>query len=86
MLFGVTPFKSKTNHETFEKINKCKLMIPRTTPLSMRISRGIKNLLKKLLNPEPTFRLGYVGGATEIKDHPLFRNIKFQILTPYTFT
>ncbi|XP_071712211.1 serine/threonine-protein kinase UCN-like [Rutidosis leptorrhynchoides] len=74
MLYGTTPFRGKNRKETFGRI----LMMPpkfngKLTPLT--------DLITNLLEKEPTRRLGYTSGACEIKDHPFFGGLKWDLLT-----
>lgn len=80
MTFGVPPFQGKSIYDTFGLISKCKLKIPKITPYDSKLSHKLKNLIKELLQHEPEKRLGFNGGATDIKDHPYFKHIEFQLL------
>jgi protein-serine/threonine kinase len=80
MLYGYTPFKGRDTINTFKIICECKLVFPHETPQGIKLSHKVKNLIKKLLIQDPNKRFGHEGGATEIKDHPFFKNIHFQLL------
>ncbi|KAI3822881.1 hypothetical protein L1987_10480 [Smallanthus sonchifolius] len=74
MLYGTTPFRGKNRKDTFGRI----LMMPpkftgQLTPLT--------DLITKLLDKEPTRRLGYSRGACEIQEHPFFGGLKWELLT-----
>jgi len=80
MLYGVTPFKGKTQQETFKNIQKNPVPFPNHPRNGLPISKNIKSLLKALINLDSKKRLGAAGGATDIKDHPFFVGVKFQLL------
>ncbi|KAI3716526.1 hypothetical protein L1987_67461 [Smallanthus sonchifolius] len=74
MLYGTTPFRGKTRKDTFGRI----LMMPvkftgKPTPLT--------DLITKLLDKDPTRRLGYERGACEIQEHPFFSGLQWDLLT-----
>ncbi|KAI3823225.1 hypothetical protein L1987_04658 [Smallanthus sonchifolius] len=74
MLYGTTPFRGKHRKDTFGRI----LMMPvkftgKPTPLT--------DLITKLLDKEPTRRLGYARGACEIQEHPFFTGLQWDLLT-----
>lgn len=80
MLYGHTPFKGDDTNATFKLIDECHIIFPHETPLKIKLSHNVKNLIKKILIHDPEKRLGFNGGATEIKDHPFFKHIHFQLL------
>ena len=79
MLYSESPFCGENLNKTFQLIQKCHLEFPSNhTPYD--ISSKVKNLIKHLLIHEPEKRLGFAGGSTEIKDHPFFKDVEFQLL------
>lgn len=80
MLHGNPPFMGHTQWDTFKLISKCQLEMPNLTPNGCKISKKAKHLIKNLLERNPKNRLGFNGGATEIKDHPFFKKVEFQLL------
>jgi len=80
MLYGHTPFKACDCKTIYKLIDECHIDFPHESPLGIKLSHKVKNLIKKLLMHNPEKRLGYEGGATEIKDHPFFKHIHFQLL------
>jgi len=84
MLYGVTPFKGKNQQETFLKIQKQPLVNFPPHPRGVQVTKTVKSLLKALLTVDNKKRLGTTGGATDIKDHPFFKDIKWQLLRQIT--
>ncbi|GKA89855.1 serine/threonine-protein kinase UCN-like protein [Tanacetum coccineum] len=74
MLYGTTPFRGKNRKDTYGRIIA---MQPRfngkSTPLT--------DFITKLLDKDPTRRLGYRRGAWEIKEHPFFVGLRWDMLT-----
>lgn len=74
MLYGTTPFKGKNRKETFRNIlMKEPEFIGKRTPLT--------DLIGRLLEKDPTKRLGYMRGACEIKEHVFFKGVQWDLLT-----
>ncbi|XP_076894856.1 serine/threonine-protein kinase UCN-like [Bidens hawaiensis] len=74
MLYGTTPFRGKNREDTFNRILTMPLKFTgKPTPLT--------DLITKLLDRDPTRRLGYGGGACEIKQHPFFTGLQWDLLT-----
>ncbi|KAI3705440.1 hypothetical protein L1987_75678 [Smallanthus sonchifolius] len=74
MLYGTTPFRGKNRKDTFGRIL---MMTPKFTGKLTTLT----GLICKLLEKEPTRRLGYRKGACEIKEHPFFRGLQWNMLT-----
>eukprot|EP00455_Lapot_gusevi_P020628 TRINITY_DN21838_c0_g2_i1.p1 TRINITY_DN21838_c0_g2~~TRINITY_DN21838_c0_g2_i1.p1 ORF type:complete len:418 (+),score=72.88 TRINITY_DN21838_c0_g2_i1:49-1302(+) len=75
MLTGMPPFYSRDRERLFQKILKSELMFPR------QFSPEAKSLLKGLLNRDSNERLGSSKeDAKEIKAHPFFADIDFDLL------
>ncbi|KAK4763587.1 hypothetical protein SAY87_013025 [Trapa incisa] len=73
MLYGRTPFKGKNRKETFRNV----LVKP---PEFMGKRTTLMDLIERLLEKDPIRRLGYLCGAKEIKEHPFFRGVKWDLL------
>ena len=72
MLSGKTPFKGATEFVTFENIRHGNIKFPEDIdPLA-------KDLISKLLVPDPNERLGSKSGIKEIIEHPFFGPIDFE--------
>lgn len=74
MLYGTTPFRGKNRKDTFGRIL---FMPPKFTGKPSLLT----DLIAKLLDKEPTRRLGYARGACEIQEHPFFGGLKWDLLT-----
>ena len=64
MLCGYLPFDDKNNDELFKKILKCKIEFPKNN--NIIISENAKDLIRKILQPEPSKRIT----LEEILEHP----------------
>ncbi|RDX86889.1 Serine/threonine-protein kinase UCNL, partial [Mucuna pruriens] len=74
MLYGTTPFKGKNRKDTFRNVlTKPPEFVGKRTALT--------DLVEKLLEKDPTKRLGYTRGAAEIKEHQFFRGVRWDLLT-----
>ncbi|KAF7805389.1 serine/threonine-protein kinase UCNL [Senna tora] len=74
MLYGKTPFKGNNRKETFRNVLvKSPEFIGKRTVLT--------DLIERLLEKDPTKRLGYARGACEIKEHEFFRGVRWDLLT-----
>nr|AML78161.1 putative LOV domain-containing protein [Lycium sp. BC-2016] len=76
MLYGRTPFRGKNRQKTFSNILNKDLTFPSSIPASL----AARQLIHSLLNRDPASRLGSNGGATEIKQHPFFREINWPLI------
>lgn len=75
MLTGLPPFYAEDTNEMYRKI----LSDPLTFPSHDIVPATAKDLLTKLLNREPSERLG-ANGSAEIKAHPFFHAIDWRKL------
>jgi len=72
MLLGQSPFRGDDEDEIFDAILEDEPLYPITMP------RDAVSVLQKLLNRDPTRRLGSgKEDAEEIKRHPFFRDVNF---------
>ncbi|GFP98761.1 serine/threonine-protein kinase ucnl, partial [Phtheirospermum japonicum] len=74
MLYGATPFKGRNRKETFRKILLAE-------PVFIGKHTALTDLIRRLLEKDPTRRLGYRGGASEVKEHEFFRGLRWDLLT-----
>ncbi|KAK7262544.1 hypothetical protein RJT34_30118 [Clitoria ternatea] len=74
MLYGTTPFKGKNRKETFRNVLT-------KSPEFVGKRSAVTDLIERLLEKDPTKRLGYTRGAEEIKEHEFFKGVKWNILT-----
>eukprot|EP01126_Amoeba_proteus_P029905 TRINITY_DN2955_c0_g1_i12.p1 TRINITY_DN2955_c0_g1~~TRINITY_DN2955_c0_g1_i12.p1 ORF type:complete len:290 (-),score=66.01 TRINITY_DN2955_c0_g1_i12:115-984(-) len=75
MLFGTTPFRGRNRDETFGNIQRRRVSFPEHKRGG--IGKDCKSLLLALLHTDPKKRLGAIGGATDIKDAPFFKGVKW---------
>ncbi|XP_043690622.1 serine/threonine-protein kinase UCN-like [Telopea speciosissima] len=74
MMYGTTPFRGKNRKETFRNVvTKPPEFVGKRTALT--------DLIERLLEKDPTKRLGYGYGAVEIKKHPFFKGLRWDLLT-----
>jgi protein-serine/threonine kinase len=83
MLFGITPFKSKSRNATFANILRQEVMFPDGNGFQT-ISSQCKSIIKKLLIKDENKRLGSRAGASDIKAHPFFKNTQWALLRNQT--
>ncbi|KAK9112312.1 hypothetical protein Scep_019831 [Stephania cephalantha] len=76
MLYGRTPFRGKNRQKTFSNILHKDLTFPSSVPVSL----AARQLINALLQRDPANRLGSIGGANVIKQHPFFRGINWPLI------
>ena len=76
MLFGVPPFYLKDLDKMYELIKTSQPKFLRQYP----ISKDAKDIIMKLLEKDPKKRLGYNNGLEDIKKHPFFKDLDFDLL------
>ena len=74
MLYGTTPFVGKNRKETFRNV-----LIKKPEFIGKR--NELTDLIERLLEKDPTQRLGYQRGACEIKEHMFFKGVRWDLLT-----
>jgi p70 ribosomal S6 kinase len=75
MLTGEPPFKHKDRRKLYDKILKGKIPQPKYA------TESCKNLLKRLMNRNPTARLGSgLKGPEDIKSHRFFAKVDWSTL------
>lgn len=74
MLYGATPFRGKNRKETFRNV------VARP-PEFVGKQTALTDLIGRLLEKEPTRRLGYQRGAAGVKEHEFFRGLRWDLLT-----
>ena len=73
MLVGITPYFTTRKEDLFYNIENAELKIPNF------VTKDAADLLKKLLERNPTKRLGGSGrDAEEIKEHPYFKDVDWK--------
>jgi serine/threonine protein kinase len=76
MLCGIPPFYSENVERMYELIKLAELKFPK----KINTSPDAQNIIIKLLDRNPTTRLGAKGGIAEIKAHPFFASIDFDLV------
>uniref|UniRef100_A0A126WUM7 non-specific serine/threonine protein kinase n=1 Tax=Rhexinema planctonicum TaxID=138173 RepID=A0A126WUM7_9CHLO len=76
LVYGTTPFKGSRRGETFENVMKK----PVTFPPEPYTSPECQDLINKLLIRDEKERLGSKYGAEDIKSHPFFNSIHWQLI------
>ncbi|CAD5171860.1 unnamed protein product [Musa acuminata subsp. malaccensis] len=78
MAYGRTPFKGRNRKETFRNV----LTRPPEFPGGRRCD--LTDLIERLLAKDPARRLGSAAGADEVRAHPFFRGVRWEILAKVT--
>lgn len=73
-LTGRPPFYCEDKDELFYNIENATVDIP------PGMSAEVTDLLERLLEKNPILRLGALQGASEVKEHPWFRDIDFDLV------
>ena len=77
LLHGETPFLGASDAATFARIQAAELRYPEGGPA---LSEHCRSLLGALLVAEPSARLGFSAGASEIKQHRWFSGVRWALL------
>ncbi|XP_010928493.1 serine/threonine-protein kinase UCN [Elaeis guineensis] len=74
MAYGRTPFRGRNRKETFRNV------LIRQPEFAGRQRTDLTDLISLLLAKDPARRLGYAGGVEEVKAHPFFRGVQWDLL------
>jgi serine/threonine protein kinase len=77
MAFGRTPFRGRNRRETFRNV------LLREPEFSADVQRrwpDFTDLILRLLDKDPARRLGFSGGADEVRAHPFFAGVAWEML------
>ncbi|KAM0901293.1 hypothetical protein ACQ4PT_020084 [Festuca glaucescens] len=77
MAFGRTPFRGRNRRETFRNVL---LREPEFTADVQRRWPDFTDLILRLLDKDPARRLGFSGGADEVRAHPFFAGVAWELL------
>ncbi|KAH9312935.1 hypothetical protein KI387_027970, partial [Taxus chinensis] len=75
LLYGRTPFVGEDETDTSMNIRE---RLP-SFPESPKVTDEAKDLISKLLVKNPSKRLGFERGASEIKEHPFFDGVNWTV-------
>uniref|UniRef100_A0ACD5XT79 Uncharacterized protein n=1 Tax=Avena sativa TaxID=4498 RepID=A0ACD5XT79_AVESA len=77
MAFGRTPFRGRNRKETFRNV----VLRPPVFSADVR-SRWpeLTDIISRLLDKDPARRLGFSGGADEVRAHPFFAGVAWDLL------
>ena len=76
MLCGLPPFYVENLDKMYEMIKNSSVKFPKR----VNLSEEAKDIIQKLLEKNPKKRLGYQKGIEEIKNHPFFAKIDFNLI------
>ena len=76
LLFDIPPYYNEDKNKIKEQITKNESRFPKVT----NVSKGAKELIKKLMNKNPGNRLGHSKGFDEIKNQEFFKGFNFDNL------
>eukprot|EP00727_Mastigamoeba_balamuthi_P004381 m51a1_g13941 putative agc rsk rsk-unclassified protein kinase (445) ;mRNA; r:881030-882900 len=82
MIFGTTPFRGATRDDTFSQILHGGIEFPENHIYP--VGKQAKDLIRSLLNMDPSKRLGAQHGACDVKDHPFFKGVKWNLIRNQT--
>jgi len=77
MCHGRTPFRGRSRKETFRNVL---LREPEFTADARRRWPELTDLILRLLEKDPARRLGFAGGADEVRAHPFFAGVAWDLL------
>ncbi|EER99080.2 serine/threonine-protein kinase UCNL [Sorghum bicolor] len=77
MCHGRTPFRGRNRKETFRNVL---LREPEFTADARRRWPELTDLIARLLEKDPSRRLGFAGGADEVRAHPFFAGVAWDLL------
>ena len=86
LLFGFTPFRSRTRYQIGRKIINSSPVFPDKESFNLSYSDEFVDLIMKLLIKDKQQRLGSVSDATEILAHPWFADIDLRALESMEIT
>ena len=76
---GRTPFLHKNSHQTTKLIKSGRIIFPDPVKHKIDMSEEMKDIIVKLLNKNPTKRLGHKS-SRDVMDHPWFKDINWKKL------
>lgn len=80
MIVGFPPFYHSNQQTMYELIEKFPVKFPDPVKHKIEMTEEAKDLISKLLEKDPTKRIGTEGGFEEISSHPWFEGFDFEKL------
>merc|ERR1711957_644602 len=80
MIVGFPPFYHRNRLAMYDLIEKSPVKFPDTVEHGIPMSDDARDLISKLLEKDPTERIGSQGGIEEIIAHPWFKDIDLTML------
>jgi serine/threonine protein kinase len=77
MIYGDVPFNNENPERLYELIELADVKFPK----SSEVSPYANDFIRKLLDKDPSKRLGIKGGLNEIAVHPFFSTIDFDLIS-----
>ncbi|TKW33781.2 hypothetical protein SEVIR_2G263100v4 [Setaria viridis] len=77
MSHGRTPFRGRNRKETFRNVLHRE---PEFSAEARRRWPELTDLISRLLEKDPARRLGFAGGADEVRAHPFFAGVAWELL------
>lgn len=75
LLAGIPPFYNKDTNTMFMNIQQGDILWPDMQENGFQFSKDATDLIRKLLNRDPTKRLGAINDAEEILQHRFYKGV-----------
>ena len=78
MLVGIPPFYNRNQNKMYDQIINGSIRYPDPEKHGIEVDPQAQDLLNKLLDKNPSTRLGAKSGAKEILAHPFFSDVEVE--------